>query len=169
LAALGLFELDDPRFDPALVLEHVRAINARYADGTPVNVNPQYVSRLLAQAGGPRSKCSDLMKNETIPAEPLLARRMQVMTPALIGQLNATANWDRSMSERIYGSLPATPRDRTEARFFGTAGPSRSAALGMSQRRGRMISWGGARSGSQRSPGPRGRLSQIRGAIASTG
>lgn len=70
-----------------------------------------------------------------------------------------TTDWPRSVrsSSTILASVPA-------------AGPSRSAALGMSQRcRGRMISWGGARSGSQRSPGPRGRLSQSRGAIASTG
>ena len=56
LAALGFFELDDPRFDLALVLEHVRAINAWYADGTPVTLNPEYVSRLLAHARDPRSK-----------------------------------------------------------------------------------------------------------------
>ena len=45
LAALGFFEPDDPRFDPRLVLEHVRAINAWYADDEPVTLTPQYVPR----------------------------------------------------------------------------------------------------------------------------
>ena len=99
MAALGFFELDDLRFDPALVLEHVRAINAWYADDTPVTLNPQYISKVLAHAGDPRSKYWDLMKSETIPAGSLLASRMQVMTLAAIGQLNATANWHRIMSE----------------------------------------------------------------------
>ena len=85
------------------------------------------------------------MNSETIPAESLLASRMHVMTLSVIGQLNATANWHRMMSEWIYGSLPATP--------WGVLKPgSRNAERlaerlgGMSQRwRGRMISWSWAR------------------------
>ena len=80
LAALGFFERDDPRFDPARVLEHVRAINAWYANDEPVTLTPQYVSALLAHAGDPRSEYWDLMKNETIPADSVFASRMQAMT-----------------------------------------------------------------------------------------
>jgi predicted unusual protein kinase regulating ubiquinone biosynthesis (AarF/ABC1/UbiB family) len=118
LAALGFFELDDPRFDPTRVLEHVRAINAWYADDKPVTLSPQYISRLLAHAGDPRSKYWDLMKNETIPAESLLSSRMQVMTLAAVGQLHATANWHHLMSEWLYGSLPTSPLGLAEAKFF---------------------------------------------------
>jgi predicted unusual protein kinase regulating ubiquinone biosynthesis (AarF/ABC1/UbiB family) len=128
LASLGFFELDDPRFDPARVLEHVRAINAWYADDEPVTLNPRYVSLLLAHAGDPRSKYWDLMKNETIPAESLLASRMQVMTLAAVGQLSPTANWHRLMSEWLYGSLPTSPLGLAEAKFFGLPGVSSMAA-----------------------------------------
>ena len=128
LAALGFFEPDDPRFDRALVLEHVRAINAWYADDKLVTLNPQYVSALLAHAGDPRSKYWDLMKNETIPAESLLSSRMQVMTLAAVGQLSATANWHRIMSEWLYGSLPASPLGLAEAEFFELPGASSRAA-----------------------------------------
>jgi predicted unusual protein kinase regulating ubiquinone biosynthesis (AarF/ABC1/UbiB family) len=122
LAALGFYELDDPRFDPARVLEHVRAINAWYADDKAVTLSPQYVSTLLAHAGDPRSQYWDLMKNETIPAESLLSSRMQVMTLAAVGQLGATANWHRVMSEWLYDSLPTSPLGLAEAEFFGLAG-----------------------------------------------
>jgi hypothetical protein len=101
------------------VLEHVRAINAWYAEDKPLTLSPRYVSTLLAHAGDPRSQYWDLMKNETIPAESLLSSRMQVMTLAAIGQLGATANWHRVMSEWLYGSVPTSPLGRAEAEFFG--------------------------------------------------
>ena len=53
LAALGFFERDDPRFDPSHVLDHVRALNAWYANDETVTLTPQYVSSLLAHAGDP--------------------------------------------------------------------------------------------------------------------
>jgi hypothetical protein len=109
LSALGFFAPDDPRFDRELVLEHVRAINAWYANDKLVTLNPQYVSALLAHAGDPRSKYWDLMKNETIPAESLLSSRMQIMTLSTVGQFSATANWHRIMSEWLCGSLPTSP------------------------------------------------------------
>ncbi len=128
LAELGFFEPADPRFDRGLVLEHVRAINAWYADDKPLMLSPQYVSTLLAHAGDPRSKYWDLMRNETIPAESLLSSRMQVMTLATVGQLSATANWHRIMSEWLYGSLPASPLGLAEAEFFELPGASFRAA-----------------------------------------
>jgi predicted unusual protein kinase regulating ubiquinone biosynthesis (AarF/ABC1/UbiB family) len=129
LAALGFFERDDPRFDPARVLEQVRAINAWYTNDEPVTLTPQYVSDLLAHAGDPRSEYWDLMKNETIPAESVFASRMQAMTLSTVGQLRATANWQRIISEWIYDSLPTSPLGLAEARFFGVPGvPCRAAA-----------------------------------------
>jgi hypothetical protein len=129
LAALGFFERDDPRFDPARVLEQVRAINAWYTNDEPVTLTSQYVSALLAHAGDPRSEYWDLMKNETIPPESVFASRMQAMTLGTVGQLGATANWHRIMSEWICGSLPTSPLGLAEARFFEVPGvPSRAAA-----------------------------------------
>ena len=118
LAELGFFEPHDPRFAPALVLEHVRAINAWYTRDTPVTLTPGYVSALLAHAGDPRSPYWELMKNETMPRESLFASRMQGMTLAGIGQLRATANWHRIMSEWLHGSSPASPLGLAEAAFF---------------------------------------------------
>jgi predicted unusual protein kinase regulating ubiquinone biosynthesis (AarF/ABC1/UbiB family) len=128
LAALGFFERDDPRFDPARVLEQVRAINAWYTNDEPVTLTSQYVSAVLAHAGDPRSEYWDLMRNETIPPESVFASRMQAMTLGTVGQLRATANWHRIMSEWICGSLPTSPLGLAEARFFEVPGFSARAA-----------------------------------------
>jgi len=125
LASLGFFERDDRRFDPARVLAHVRALNVWYADDEPLTLTPAYISRLMVDAGDPRSDYWDLMRNETIPASSLFSNRMQGMTLAVIGQLNATVNWHRAMSEWIYGAAPSSPLGIAEAEFF--AGSSTSA------------------------------------------
>jgi predicted unusual protein kinase regulating ubiquinone biosynthesis (AarF/ABC1/UbiB family) len=129
LASLGFFDRDDPRVDPSRVLAHVRALNAWYAKDEPFTITPEYVSRLLLDAGDPRSEYWDVMKNETIPADSLFASRMQVMTLGVLGQLSATANWHRIMSEWLYGSLPSSPLGVAEAEYFGlTPAPARRAA-----------------------------------------
>jgi hypothetical protein len=72
----------------------------------------------MVDAGDPRSDYWDLMRNETVPADTLFSNRMQAMTLAVIGQLNATANWHRVMSEWIYGAAPSSPLGVSEAEFF---------------------------------------------------
>jgi predicted unusual protein kinase regulating ubiquinone biosynthesis (AarF/ABC1/UbiB family) len=119
LAALGFFEPDDPRFDPARVLAHVQALNAWYATDEPVMLTPAYVSRLLLDAGDPRSEYWDVMRNESLPADSVFASRMQSMTLGFVGQLRTTANWHRAMSEWLYGSAPSSPLGEAEAEFFG--------------------------------------------------
>ncbi|HEY3946253.1 MAG TPA: AarF/ABC1/UbiB kinase family protein [Solirubrobacteraceae bacterium] len=118
LAELGFFDPSDPQFDPARVLAHVRALNAWYATDEPVTLTPRYVSRLMVDAADPRSEYWDLMRNETMPANSLFSNRMQAMTLAGLGQLEATANWHRVMSEWLYGSPPSCPLGIAEADFF---------------------------------------------------
>jgi predicted unusual protein kinase regulating ubiquinone biosynthesis (AarF/ABC1/UbiB family) len=119
LASLGFFDQDDPRFDPRRVLAHVQTLNAWYSSDEPLTLTPSYVSKLMVDAGDPRSEYWELMKNETVPADSLFSNRMQGMTLALIGQLGATANWHSVMSEWIYGDDPSSPLGRAEAEFFG--------------------------------------------------
>jgi predicted unusual protein kinase regulating ubiquinone biosynthesis (AarF/ABC1/UbiB family) len=118
LAALGFFDPCDARFEPTRVLAHVRALNAWYATDEPVSLTPSYVSRLLVDAGDPRSEYWELMRNETMPADSLFANRMQAMTLSVLGQLQATANWHRMMSEWLYDSPPSTALGLAEAEFF---------------------------------------------------
>ncbi|MBV9415566.1 MAG: AarF/ABC1/UbiB kinase family protein, partial [Solirubrobacterales bacterium] len=127
LASLGFFDPADPRIDPDRLLAHVRALNAWYADDKPVTLTPRYVSRLMLDAGDPRSEYWELMRNETIPTDSLFSNRMQGMTLAVIGQLRTTANWHRVMCEWLYGSAPASALGEAEAEFFQPS-PLRRAA-----------------------------------------
>jgi predicted unusual protein kinase regulating ubiquinone biosynthesis (AarF/ABC1/UbiB family) len=127
LATLGFFDPADRRIDPDRLLAHVRALNAWYADDELVTLTPQYVSRLLRDAGDPRSEYWDLMRNETIPADSLFSNRMQGMTLAVIGQLRATANWHRVMCEWLYGSAPSSPLGEADAEFFDLGSIRRAA------------------------------------------
>ena len=68
------------------------------------------------------------MKNETLPPDSLFASRMQAMTLAAVGQLKATANWHRVMSEWLYGAAPASSLGLAEAAFFGLRGAFTKAA-----------------------------------------
>ena len=121
LAALGFFAADDPRFDPERVLDHVQALNRWYASDEALTLTPEYVSALLADAGDPRSRYWELMKNETMPSDSLFSNRMQGMTLAAIGQLRATGNWHRIMLEWLYGATPFSSLGLAEAEFFGAA------------------------------------------------
>ena len=53
--------------------------------------------------------------------EAMFARRMETLTLAVLGQLEATANWHRIGREWVYGDPPATPLGEAEARFFSPA------------------------------------------------
>jgi predicted unusual protein kinase regulating ubiquinone biosynthesis (AarF/ABC1/UbiB family) len=124
LAALGFYDPDDSRFEPERVLAHVRALNDWYASDKPITLTPRYVSRLMVDAGDPRSEYWELMRHETMPANSLFSNRMQAMTLAVLGQLEATANWHRVMSEWLYGSPPSSPLGLAEADFFASSSRS---------------------------------------------
>jgi hypothetical protein len=121
LAALGFFDRRDALFEPARLLAHVRSLNSWYASDEPVTLTPAYVSRLMVNAGDPRSEYWDLMRNETMPADSLFSNRMQAMTLAALGQLEATANWHRVMYEWLYDSPPSSALGLAEAEFFGSS------------------------------------------------
>ncbi|HWF74565.1 MAG TPA: AarF/ABC1/UbiB kinase family protein [Solirubrobacteraceae bacterium] len=118
-AALGFFERDNPRIKPERLLAHVHALNGWYADDADFTITPDYVSKLMVDAGDPRSQYWDMMRHETLPPDSLFSNRMQGMTLGVLGQLRATANWHRIMSEWLYDSPPLSPLGEDEAAFFG--------------------------------------------------
>jgi predicted unusual protein kinase regulating ubiquinone biosynthesis (AarF/ABC1/UbiB family) len=119
LANLGFFDPSDPRFDPERLLGQVCALNGWYASDEDFTITPEYISTVMIDAGDPRSRYWDMMKNETVPQDSLFANRMQGMTLSVLARLGATANWHRIMSEWLYGSPPASPLGEADAQFFG--------------------------------------------------
>jgi predicted unusual protein kinase regulating ubiquinone biosynthesis (AarF/ABC1/UbiB family) len=115
LVALGFYEAEDPAIDPELLLAHVRSLQGWYAEDRDFTITRRYVSQIMVDAGDPRSEYWELMKRGTLPPDALLARRMEGLTLAVLGQLDATANWHRIMSEWLYDGPPATPLGEAEA------------------------------------------------------
>jgi hypothetical protein len=58
------------------------------------------------------------MRHETLPADHIFGRRVEMLTLAVLGQLRATANWHRIAREWMYGDDPVTALGVEEARFY---------------------------------------------------
>jgi predicted unusual protein kinase regulating ubiquinone biosynthesis (AarF/ABC1/UbiB family) len=127
LVELGFYEAGDEAVDPDRLLAHVQSLQEWYAEDREFTITRAYVSKIMVDAGDPRSEYWDLMKRGTLPADALLARRMEALTLGVLGQLNATANWHRIMSEWLYDGPPATPLGEAEADFHERR-PARKAA-----------------------------------------
>ncbi|MEA2449751.1 MAG: hypothetical protein QOG63_1683, partial [Thermoleophilaceae bacterium] len=127
LAQLGFYKPDYTRLTAERVLEHVQLLQSWYATDENFTLTRDYVSNLMLQAGDPRSDYWDQMREGTVPADSLFARRMEVLTLGVLGQLKATANWHRIMREWLYGDGPATPLGKQEAEWL-RGRPARRAA-----------------------------------------
>jgi predicted unusual protein kinase regulating ubiquinone biosynthesis (AarF/ABC1/UbiB family) len=118
LAKLGVFDASDPALPPDAVLEHFRAVTAWYVDDREVTIDRELVGQVVIDFGDPRSPFWEQMRHQTMPAEMLLARRMEMLVLGVLGQLGATANWHRIAREWLLGDPPSTPLGRLEADFF---------------------------------------------------
>jgi predicted unusual protein kinase regulating ubiquinone biosynthesis (AarF/ABC1/UbiB family) len=118
LAGLGFYKPDYTQRTAERVLEHVQLLQSWYADDEEFQLTRGYVSHLMMQAGDPRSDYWEEMREGTIPADALFARRMEGLTLGVLGQLGATANWHRIMREWLYGDPPSTPLGEQEAEWL---------------------------------------------------
>ncbi|HEX2161881.1 MAG TPA: AarF/ABC1/UbiB kinase family protein [Thermoleophilaceae bacterium] len=119
LVAAGYYAADDPLVSPEAVLAHVRAIAWWYMEDRPVTIDRELVTQVLIDAGDPRSRHWDLIKRGTVPAEAILARRMEGLVVGVLGHLGVTANWHRIACEWLFDDPPSTPLGELEADYFG--------------------------------------------------
>jgi hypothetical protein len=75
--------------------------------------------KIIESTNDPRSEYFDLMRRESIPADELMGRRMEIGVVAVLGQLRAKRNWHRIAREWMYGDDPVTELGREEAAFYG--------------------------------------------------
>ena len=127
LADLGFYERAHARIESERLLEHVQLLQSWYAEDGEFTLTREYISNLLMQASDPRSDYWDQMRQSTVPADSLFARRMEGLTLGVLGQLGATANWHRIMREWLYDDPPSTPLGEEEAEWL-RGRPARRAA-----------------------------------------
>ncbi len=106
------------RFRPERILEQYRNATWWYSDDEEVQLEPDIATQIVIEMSDPRSQHFDEMRHETLPADHLFGRRMEVLTLAVIAQLRARANWHRIAREWVYGDEPATELGRAEAEYY---------------------------------------------------
>jgi len=125
LASMGFFDPADEQIAAAAVQEHFEAAAGWYAFDREFTIDREYVRQVMIDMSAPHSRFWELMRRQTLPAQTMFARRMEGLTLAVLGQLEATANWHRIAREWLYGDPPATPLGAQEAEFFGEQDYSR--------------------------------------------
>ena len=117
LASMGFFNAADEEVSAEAVLAHFRDATRWYIDDREVTIDKAFAGQVLIDFGDPRSEHWELMKRGTMPADAMLARRMEALTLGVLGQLGATANWHRIAREWLFGDPPSTELGRLEEDF----------------------------------------------------
>src|SRR4051794_36717320 len=118
LADMGFFDPADAIVTAEAVLEHFDAAAGWYREDRDFTIERAYVRQVFIDVSDPRSRFFEIMKRQTMPPDAMFARRMEALTLAVLGQLEATANWHRIAREWLYGDPPATTLGEAEAEFF---------------------------------------------------
>jgi predicted unusual protein kinase regulating ubiquinone biosynthesis (AarF/ABC1/UbiB family) len=113
----GLIARPD-RFRPDKVLAQFRDATWWYVLDEEIELEPEIATQVLIDMSDPRSQHFGQMRHETLPADHLFGRRVEMLTLAVLSQLRARANWHRIAREWMYGDPPRTELGRQEAAFY---------------------------------------------------
>jgi predicted unusual protein kinase regulating ubiquinone biosynthesis (AarF/ABC1/UbiB family) len=117
------------KLDAERLLEHMGAVGGWYIEDREIEVTPRRVMKIIESTHDPRSEFYDLMRRESLPAEELMGRRMEIGVVAVLGQLRAKRNWHRIFREWVYSDPPETELGREEWDYFEERGVKRVAGL----------------------------------------
>jgi predicted unusual protein kinase regulating ubiquinone biosynthesis (AarF/ABC1/UbiB family) len=113
------FVKNPSKLDAERLLEHMRAVGGWFVmEDRELEITPRRVMKIIESTNDPRSEYFDLMRRESIPADELMGRRMEIGVVAVLGQLRAKRNWHRIAREWIYADPPATALGEQEWEYF---------------------------------------------------
>jgi predicted unusual protein kinase regulating ubiquinone biosynthesis (AarF/ABC1/UbiB family) len=101
--------------EPGELIEFVRDGIWWYTTDESIRIDQSVVNRAFIQTTDVRSTHFQTARHQDIVPEHLFGRRLELLTLAVLGQLEAEANWYRIACEWIYGDEPATELGREEA------------------------------------------------------
>jgi predicted unusual protein kinase regulating ubiquinone biosynthesis (AarF/ABC1/UbiB family) len=101
--------------EPGELIEFVRDGIWWYTTDESIRIDQSIVNRAFIQTTDVRSTHFQTARHQDIVPEHLFGRRLELLTLAVLGQLEAEANWYRIACEWIYGDEPATELGREEA------------------------------------------------------
>jgi predicted unusual protein kinase regulating ubiquinone biosynthesis (AarF/ABC1/UbiB family) len=120
------FIRDRKNFNVELLMDHVRLVGGWYLSDKKQKISRRYVAKALSALSDPRSEYFELVRTAQLPADELAGRRMETGMLAVLGRLEASANWTRIAREWWFAEEPSTPLGREEWEFFEERGHSRS-------------------------------------------
>ena len=83
-----------------------------------IELVPEIATQVMIEMSDPRSSHFGQMRHETLPADHLFGRRVEMLTLAVLSQLRAHGNFHRIAREWIYDDAPVTELGRQEAAFY---------------------------------------------------
>jgi predicted unusual protein kinase regulating ubiquinone biosynthesis (AarF/ABC1/UbiB family) len=113
------------KMDAEKLMHHVKAVGGWYLEDAELTIDSERVMRAIAAVSDPRSEFFELMRRENLPADELMGRRMETGVLAVLGQLEATRNWNRIGREWWLADEPATELGREEWAYFESRGQRR--------------------------------------------
>ncbi len=123
------FVKNPSKLDAERLLQHMHAIGGWYVEDREVEIDAKIVMKIIEVTNDPRSEFFDLMRRESIPADELMGRRMEIGVVAVLGQLHAKRNWHRILREWVYADAPETELGRQEWEYFEERGLKRTPGL----------------------------------------
>jgi predicted unusual protein kinase regulating ubiquinone biosynthesis (AarF/ABC1/UbiB family) len=112
------FVKNPSKLDAERLMEHMMAVSGWFVEDREIEISARRVMKIIESTNDPRSEYYDLMRRESIPADELMGRRMEIGVVAVLGQLRAKRNWHRIMREWIYADPPATELGEQEWEYF---------------------------------------------------
>ncbi len=106
------------RFRPDKLLSQFLDATWWYLTDEEIALGPEVATQVMIDMSDPRSEHFGQMRHETLPADHIFGRRVELLTLAVLGQLRARANWHRIAREWMYGDDPVTELGREEAGFY---------------------------------------------------
>ena len=117
LLAQAGFLPEPEKLDPGVLMDYVREGIWWYTSDERVRLNQEIVATVAIETSDPRGKHFRAMRHQDIVPEHLFGRRLELLTLAVLGQLEAEANWHEIAREWMYGDEPVTELGRLEAEF----------------------------------------------------
>ena len=118
------------KLDAERLLDHMRVVGGWFVtEDRDLEITPRRVMKIIEATNDPRSEYYDLMRRESLPADELMGRRMEIGVVAVLGQLRAKRNWHRIAREWVYADPPATELGQLEWDYFEERGVKRTPGL----------------------------------------
>jgi predicted unusual protein kinase regulating ubiquinone biosynthesis (AarF/ABC1/UbiB family) len=112
------FLREPDKFRPDKLLAQFRDATWWYILDEEIEVAPEIATQVMIDMSDPRSQHFGQMRHETLPADHIFGRRVEMLTLAVLSQLRARGNFHRIAREWIYGDEPVTELGRAESGFY---------------------------------------------------